>query len=109
MPGSCAPSHTVWLQSNFGDMPHAPVSRWLRLAERNTTLSLLFSRKSGEDIPARIRQPIVRIENPEASLIAIVQIAQGKPPGTPPSLRCKSVLFILFFLIRGNPLYQAVA
>ena len=38
-------------------------------------------RKSGDDVPVRIAQAIVRIQNPETRNRAIVEIAEGKPPG----------------------------
>lgn len=37
------------------------------------------SRKSGDDIPVRVRPAIVRIQNPEASIRPVVQIAESKP------------------------------
>ena len=78
VPGSYAPDHKVRLQSNFGDAPRCCCR--LRPAERNVTqISNHFSRKSGNDIPVRIANAIVRIQNPEAVNRAIVQIAQGQP------------------------------
>lgn len=47
-------------------------------AKCNTNIKS-FSRKSGDDIPVRIANAIVRIQNPEAVNRAIVQIAQGQP------------------------------
>ena len=47
-------------------------------AKCNTNIKS-FSRKSGNDIPVRIANAIVRIQNPEAVNRAIVQIAQGQP------------------------------
>ena len=72
--------------------------------ERNVTLKFDTSRKSRDDIPVRVRQAIVRIENPKASIPTIVQIAQRKPKGNRP-FSVTSPLFIY----RGKPLCQAVA
>lgn len=62
--------------------------------ERNVTLKFDTSRKSRDDIPVRVRQAIVRIENPEASIRAIVQVAQRKPKGNRPFSVTSPYLFI---------------
>lgn len=149
--GSSAPSWAVWLQSYFGDMPHAPAFRWLRSyrAKCNAEIQINFKkiqrryssscstshcshsesrgqhsrhcsncpaqateetarlalqvrylfikgkaplsgrclpftpgavwRNARDDIPVRARPAIVRIQNPEASIRAIVQTAKRKP------------------------------
>ena len=59
-------------------MPHAAVAGSACGAKCNTNIKS-FSRKSGDDIPVRIANAIVRIQNPEAVNRAIVQIAQGQP------------------------------
>ena len=104
--GSLAPSWAVWLQSYFGDMPHAPAFRWLRSyrAKCNAEIQII-SRKSRDDIPVRVRPAIVRIQNPEASIRAIVQIAQRKPQRKTARL----ALQVRYLFIRGKPLCQAVA
>ena len=103
---SLAPSWAVWLQSYFGDMPHAPAFRWLRSyrAKCNAEIQII-SRKSRDDIPVRVRPAIVRIQNPEASIRAIVQIAQRKPQRKTARL----ALQVRYLFIRGKPLCQAVA
>ena len=150
--GSLAPSWAVWLQSYFGDMPHAPAFRWLRSyrAKCNAEIQINFKkiqrryssscstshcshsesrgqhsrhcsncpaqateetarlalqvrylfiykgkaplsgcclpftpgavrRNARDDIPVRVRPATARIQNPEASTRASVQIAQRKP------------------------------
>ena len=44
--GSSAPSWAVWLQSYFGDMPHAPAFRWLRSyrAKCNAEIQINFKK-----------------------------------------------------------------
>ena len=44
--GSLAPSWAVWLQSYFGDMPHAPAFRWLRSyrAKCNAEIQINFKK-----------------------------------------------------------------
>ena len=84
----------------------APAFRWLRSyrAKCNAEIQII-SRKSRDDIPVRVRPAIVRIQNPEASIRAIVQIAQRKPQRKTARL----ALQVRYLFIRGKPLCQAVA
>lgn len=89
----------------LGICPTHPLSGGSVLTERNVTLYTKFSRKSGDDIPVRVRPAIVRIQNPEASIRAIVQIAKRKPQRKTARL----ALQVRYSIIRGKPLCQATA
>ena len=95
-----------YARSSAISMPHAPAFRWLRSyrAKCNAEIQII-SRKSRDDIPVRVRPATVRTQNPEASIRAIVQIAQRKPQRKTARL----ALQVRYLFIRGKPLCQAVA
>jgi len=104
--GSLAPSWAVWLQSYFGDMPHAPAFRWLRSygAKCNAEIQINFkkiqrrypsprSTSQGSQTEARGQQARQRTNSPAQATEETARLA----------------LQVRYLFIRGKPLCQAVA
>ena len=66
--GSLAPGWAVWLQSYFGDMPHAPAFRWLRSyrAKCNAEIQINFKKNPETIFQFVFDQPLFafRIQRP---------------------------------------------
>ena len=104
--GSLAPSWAVWLQSYFGDMPHAPAFRWLRSyrAKCNAEIQINFKKIQRRDPSTRTTS---HRPHPES---------RGQPPRHKPNRPAQATeetarlaLQVRYLFIRGKPLCQAVA
>lgn len=105
MPGSCAPSHTVWLQSNFGICPTHLLSGGSVPTERNVTLNFKYFQENPETIFQFVfDQPLFafRIQRPAfAPLFKLPSASQqeNRPESVTSPLYC----------YEGKPLCQAAA
>lgn len=104
--GSSAPSWAVWLQSYFGDMPHAPAFRWLRSyrAKCNAEIQINFKkiqRRYSSTRTTSQRSP------PEARGQQTRHCSNCPAQATEETARL--ALQVRYLFIRGKPLCQAVA
>ena len=104
--GSLAPGWAVWLQSYFGDMPHAPAFRWLRSyrAKCNAEIQINFKkiqrRYSSSCSTSQGSQPEARGQHPRH---------RSKSPAQATEETARLALQVRYLFIRGKPLCQAVA
>lgn len=104
--GSLAPSWAVWLQSYFGDMPHAPAFRWLRSyrAKCNAEIQINFKK-----IQRRYTSPRATSHRPQTEPRGRQTRHSAKSPAQATEETARLALQVRYLFIRGKPLCQAVA
>lgn len=104
--GSLAPSWAVWLQSYFGDMPHAPAFRWLRSyrAKCNAEIQINFKK-----IQRREPSPRTTSQSPQPETRGQQTRQSSKSPAQATEETARLALQVRYLFIRGKPLCQAVA
>lgn len=104
--GSSAPSWAVWLQSYFGDMPHAPAFRWLRSYRAKCNAEIQINFKKIQRRYPRTR-PTSHRPQPEPRGQHTRHRSQSPAQATEETARL--ALQVRYLFIRGKPLCQAVA
>lgn len=104
--GSSAPSWAVWLQSYFGDMPHAPAFRWLRSyrAKCNAEIQINFKK-----IQRRYTSTCPTSHCPQTEPRGQQTRQSSNCPAQATEETARLALQVRYLFIRGKPLCQAVA
>ena len=104
--GSLAPSWAVWLQSYFGDMPHAPAFRWLRSyrAKCNAEIQINFKK-----IQRRYSSSCSTSHCSHSESRGQHSRHCSNCPAQATEETARLALQVRYLFIRGKPLCQAVA
>lgn len=104
--GSLVPSWAVWLQSYFGDMPHAPAFRWLRSyrAKCNAEIQINFKK-----IQRRYPSTCTTSHCSHSEARGQQTRHSTKSPAQATEETARLALQVRYLFIRGKPLCQAVA
>lgn len=104
--GSSAPSWAVWLQSYFGDMPHAPAFRWLRSyrAKCNAEIQINFKK-----IQRRYSSSCSTSHCSHSESRGQHSRHCSNCPAQATEETARLALQVRYLFIRGKPLCQAVA
>lgn len=104
--GSSAPSWAVWLQSYFGDMPHAPAFRWLRSyrAKCNAEIQIIFKK-----IQRRYSSSCSTSHCSHSESRGQHSRHCSNCPAQATEETARLALQVRYLFIRGKPLCQAVA
>lgn len=103
--GFLVPSWAVWLQSYFGDMPHAPAFQWLRSYRAKCNAEIQYFQENPETIFQFVFvKPLfaLRIQRPAFPPLF-------KLPSESRKETARLALQVRYLFIRGKPLCQAVA
>lgn len=104
--GSLAPGWAVWLQSYFGDMPHAPAFRWLRSyrAKCNAEIQINFKK-----IQRRYSSSCSTSHCSHSESRGQHSRHCSNCPAQATEETARLALQVRYLFIRGKPLCQAVA
>ena len=104
--GSLAPGWAVWLQSYFGDMPHAPAFRWLRSyrAKCNAEIQINFKK-----IQRRYSSACPTSHRSHSEPRGQHSRQRANSPAQAKEETARLALQVRYLFIRGKPLCQAVA